>query len=167
MTDLSARQTVEALYLAHHGWLRGWFRRRLGDAFESADLAHDTFLRLMTSRRVHALRDEPRALITHIAKGLLVDHWRRRDVEQAYLDALALVPEAVAPSPEAGLLIVEALLRVDALLDSLPVFTRDVFLMAQLDGMTLREIAQQTGKPAITVRRHIHRALMACMLAAE
>jgi len=155
--------TIETLYSHHHGWLKTWLSRKLGNSFDAADLAQDTFIRLMTSQRIAALGNEPRALITHIAKGLLIDHWRRRQVQQAYLDALAQVPEHHAPSPETSLIIVETLCAIDAMLCSLPARTRELFLMAQLDGLTLKEISTRTQMPVITIRRHITRALVACM----
>lgn len=159
-----ATQQVHALYSDHHGWLYGWLHRKLGNACDAADLAHDTFLRMIASRRLSAqFGDEPRALLTHIAKGLVIDHWRRQNVERTYLDALAHLPEPEAPSPETRLLIIEALMRIDAMLASLPARTREVFLLAQLDGLTLQQIAAHTQTPVITVRRHIHKALTACM----
>lgn len=159
-----ATQQVHTLYSDHHGWLYGWLRRKLGNACDAADLAHDTFLRVIASRRLSAqFGDEPRALLTHIAKGLVIDHWRRQNVERTYLDALAHLPEPEAPSPETRLLIIEALMRIDAMLASLPARTREVFLLAQLDGLTLQQIAAHTQTPVITVRRHIHKALTACM----
>lgn len=157
---------VEQLYRHHHGWLQSWLHRKLGNSGDAADLAQDTFLRLMAARRPPVLREEPRALITHIAKGLLVDHWRRRAVQQAYLDAIAHLPEPQVPPPETGLIIVQTLVAIDAMLQRLPAATRDMFLLAQLDGLTLQEIAEQTGKPVITVRRHLRKALMACMAVA-
>ncbi|MNT50190.1 putative RNA polymerase sigma factor FecI [compost metagenome] len=123
-------------------------------------------MRLMAARRPPVLREEPRALITHIAKGLLVDHWRRRAVQQAYLDAIAHLPEPQVPPPETGLIIVQTLVAIDAMLQRLPAATRDMFLLAQLDGLTLQEISEQTGRPVITVRRHLRKALMACMAVA-
>ncbi|MDR1935863.1 MAG: sigma-70 family RNA polymerase sigma factor [Candidatus Accumulibacter sp.] len=151
-------------YADHHGWLHGWLRRRLGNTGDAADLAHDTFLRLIASRRLPAQAgDQPRALLTHIAKGLVIDHWRRQDVERAYLDALAHLPAAEVPSPEARLLIIEALLRIDAMLARLPGRSREIFLLAQVDGLTLQQIAAHTRTPLITVRRHIQKALLACM----
>ncbi|MBO1112213.1 sigma-70 family RNA polymerase sigma factor [Bordetella petrii] len=162
-----ATQQVHTLYTNHHGWLYGWLRRKLGNACDAADLAHDTFVRVMVSRRLPAqLGEEPRALLTHIAKGLVIDHWRRQDVERAYLEAVAYLPEPEVPSPETRLLIIEALMRIDAMLTSLPARTREVFLLAQLDGLTLHQIAERTRIPVITVRRHIHKALMACMAVA-
>ncbi len=164
MSSASSSATlIEALYSAHHGWLLAWLRRRLGDAFDAADIAHDTFLRLMQSSRIANLGDEPRAFLTHMAKGLVADHWRRREVERAYLEAVAHLPEREAPSPEARMLIVEALLRIEAMLSGLPARTREVFLMAQFDELTLQQISERMAMPVITVRRHIRRALVACM----
>lgn len=160
-----ATQQIESLYTDHHGWLYGWLRRKLGNAGDAADLAQDTFLRIMATRRLQ-LGDQPRALLAHIAKGLVVDHWRRQEVERAYLEAIAQRPEPRASSPEARLLIIEALTRIDAMLAGLPARTREVFLLAQLDGLTLRQISERTQTPLITVRRHIHKALLACMAAA-
>lgn len=85
--ESSSASRLETLYCDHHGWLYGWLRRKLGNTQDAADLAHDTFIRLVTSRRFHSLNDEPRALLAHIAKGLMIDHWRRQDVEAACLTA--------------------------------------------------------------------------------
>ncbi|ATE59653.1 sigma-70 family RNA polymerase sigma factor [Thauera sinica] len=160
--EAAIQQQVHAWYSDHHGWLQGWLRRKLGDAQHAADLAHDTFLRVIAGRR-ESLGEEPRALLTHIARGLVIDHWRRQEVERAYLEAVAHLPEPEAPSPESRLLIIEALLRIDAMLASLSGRTREIFLLAQLDGLTLQQIAERTQMPVITVRRHIHKALVACM----
>ncbi|MCD2511453.1 sigma-70 family RNA polymerase sigma factor [Comamonas endophytica] len=156
---------IEALYNNHHSWLLSWLRRRLGDAGDAADLAHDTFLKLLASSRGAALGDEPRAFLTHVAKGLVIDLWRRRELERAYLEAIAHLPQAHAPSPETQMLVVEALLQIDRLLAGLAPRTREIFLLAQLDGLTLQQIAGQMAMPVITVRRHIHKALVTCMSA--
>ena len=87
---LASSDAVHLLYRAHHGWLHGWLRAKLGNAFDAADLAQDTFLRVLRHRHeLDALR-EPRAYLTTIAKRLLMNHHRRRSVEQAYLEALAI-----------------------------------------------------------------------------
>jgi RNA polymerase sigma-70 factor (ECF subfamily) len=159
-----ATQQVHILYTNHHGWLYGWLRRKLGNACDAADLAHDTFVRIMVARRLPAqLGEEPRALLTHIAKGLVIDHWRRQDVERAYLDALVHLPEPEVLSPEMRLLILEALYRVEAMLRSLPVRTRSIFLLAQLDGLTYQQIADELGTSLITVKRHMRNAYAACL----
>lgn len=162
--DTIAAQKFHTLYTDHHSWLYGWLRRKLGNTCDAADLAHDTFLRLMVSRRLPTqLGEEPRALLTHIAKGLVIDHWRRQDIENAYLEALAHLPAPEMPSPEARLLILEALCRVEAMLRSLPPRTREIFLLAQLDGLTYQQIADKLATSLITVKRHMRSAFAACL----
>lgn len=154
--------SIAHIYGAHHGWLVGWLRRHLGCAHQAADLAQDTFLRLLGQRRALDM-SQPRALLTHIAKGLVVDHWRRQDVERAYLEAIAHLPEPQAPSPEARLLILEALYRIEAMLRSMSVKTAEIFLLSQLDGLTYPQIASQLGIALVTVKRHMRAGFVACM----
>lgn len=66
----------------------------------------------------------------------MVDHWRRQDVERAYIEALACLLEAGTPSLESQYLIIEALTRIDRMLSEVPSKSRKMFLLAQLDGIT-------------------------------
>jgi RNA polymerase sigma-70 factor (ECF subfamily) len=94
----------------------------------------------------------------------LINHWRRRQIEQAYLDALALQPEPVAPSPESQALIVETLLQVDAMLAQLPAKVRSAFLMSQLQGMTYAAIAIELGVSERMVKKYMAQAMLHCLL---
>lgn len=44
-SERAIERNVERLYLAHHGWLKGWLRRRPGEHADAEDLAQDTSLR--------------------------------------------------------------------------------------------------------------------------
>lgn len=164
-SDFLPADTVTELYRDHHGWLSIWLRKRLGNSFDAADLAHDTFVRLMAGRRKDGAGPEPRALLTHIAKGLVVDHWRRRALEDAYLAAVARLPAPEAPSPEVRALILDTLHAIDASLRCLPAKTREIFLLSQFDGMAYADIAQVQGVSLATVKRHMQKALTACLVA--
>lgn len=72
----SQREQVGALYHNHHGWLHAWLRRRLGDAHHAADLAHDTYLRVIVSGRTPS-EAQARPHLLQIAKGLVIDRHRR------------------------------------------------------------------------------------------
>lgn len=157
----SSRAYVESLYTAHHGWLVGRLRKQLGCAFDAADLAQSTFVRVLTAPRPDPLR-EPRAYLTTIARNLLVNLVRRRAIERACLDALAALPEPVAPSPEERLALLETLVEIDRRLDGLPVAAKQAFLMAQLEGLGHEAIAQALGISVSTVKRHLARAALRC-----
>lgn len=151
----------QAIYRNHHGWLVNLLWRRLGNADNAADLAQDTFARLLTASDVGSLR-EPRAYLTTIASRLTANHYRRLALERAYLDALALMPEASSPSPETQALVVEALTAVSAVLDKLPERVRDIFLLAQLDGLAYKDIAATLGITVNVVQKAMTRALLHC-----
>ncbi len=155
---------VQQLYRHHHHWLKGWLRNKLGCTSRAEDLAHDTFMRLLARDETVELR-EPRAFLTTVAHRVLFNHYRREQVERAYLDALAVLPETAVPSPEERVLLLEALCEIDSLLDGLPVPVRRAFLYAQLDGLGHAEIAERLAISVSTVKRHLVRAMAQCYFA--
>lgn len=156
-------QPIADLYRDYHGWLRTWIRRRLNSE-EACDLAQDVFVRVMVQRNTVELR-EPKAYLSSIARNLLVDTFRHRSIEQAYADTLALKAElAQAPSPEEHQQIIQMLLEIDRLLDSLGQRPREIFLKVQLDGLSMSEVGRQMGLSGNTVRKHFIRAMAKCLL---
>lgn len=152
---------IQSLYVAHHGWLQGWLHRKLGNAFDAADLAQDTFLKVLTVKGMDQVQ-EPRAFLTTIARNLLINQVRRRAIEQSYLDALAAMPEPVAPPPEVRLMMLETLVEIDRRLGTLPALAKQAFLLAQLEGLGQTEIAAELGISASTVKRYLAKAAMRC-----
>lgn len=161
----SAPSPAHVLYSDHHGWLLAWLRKKLGSPSDAADLAHDTFVRILARDDVGSLR-EPRAFLLTVAQGVMSNFLRRRTLEQAYLDALAALPERYHPGPEARALVLEALLEIDRLLDGLPRRAKRIFLMAQVDGMTQAAIAEELRLSLPTVRRDLVGAIAHCSFAA-
>ena len=154
------------LYHTHNGWLKTWLRARLGNSSDAADLAQDTFLRVLTARNVDAIR-EPRTYLSSIARALMIDRFRRRAVEQAYLDVLALRPEALDISPETRLLILETLTAVDAMLDEMGPRTRTIFLAVQLEGLSYVATAERLAVSVTTVKKHMIRAMSQGLMLVE
>ncbi len=152
---------VESMYVEHHGWLVSRLRRKLGCAFDAADLAQSAFLRVLTAPGVEQVK-EPRAFLTTIANHLLINQVRRRAIEQAYLDALATLPEQFAPPPEARLMVLETLVKIDRRLNGLPSLAKQAFLLAQLEGLNHSEIAAELAISVSTVKRHLAKAAMRC-----
>ncbi|WP_282396771.1 sigma-70 family RNA polymerase sigma factor [Pseudomonas sp. PS01298] len=158
--------TLHQLYSEHNSWLKGWLRVRLGNAADASDLAQDTFVRVMTARQTTPIR-EPRGYLSAIARSLLIDKSRRRAIEQAYLQALALRPEPVEVSPEVRLSIIEMLVSIDTLLDGLGTRTREIFLAVQLEGLNYVAAGERFGVSVTTVKNHLVRAMTQCLLLVE
>lgn len=160
-SDLPLKQQIETLYVHHHGWLRAWLRKKLGNACDAADLAHDTYVRVMGTGTVPPV-DESRRFLTHVAKGLVIDLYRRRRIEAAYLEAIAQLPALAAPSEETRALAIEALVEIDTLLHQLPAKVRAALLMRRLDGMSYRDIGARLGVSVSSVEKYIAAGLLAC-----
>jgi len=152
------------LFTEHHPWLLDRLRKRLRNAPEAEDVSAETFLRVLVYGRLRAI-DEPRAYLTTVAKNILAQLWRRRDLEQAWIASAALAPEAHALSPEERAVLLETLDRIACAIEDLPVKARTAFLLSQLDGLTYAEIAQQIGMSERMVRRYMADGMRCCMLA--
>ena len=159
--ELALQQQVSSLYTDHHHWLRGLLRRKLGNAFDAADLAYDVYLHLMKTGRMPPA-GESRRHLTQIANGMVIDLYRRRQIEAAYLEVLALVPEALAPSEEERALVIEALTEIDAVLHQLPAKARKALLLCKLDGLSYRNIATELQVSVSSVEKYIAAGLLAC-----
>ena len=169
MTDLAVppASTLDGFYRDHRSWLENWLRRRLGNAWDAADLSQDTFLRLLATVPSDSLADlrQPRAYLVTVGKRLLINHYQRRSLEQAYLAALALLPEQEVPSPEQRWILLQTLQALDELLDGLPTAVRRAFLWSQLEGLTYADIAQRLAVSERTVKRYMAQAYAHCLLA--
>jgi len=113
-------------------------------------------------RRMAGQLAQPRAYLRTIARGLVIDLWRHRDIERAWLETLAELPEEQALSPETSLLALEALVAIDRLLDQLRPIVRRAFLLAQLEGLKCPAIARELGVSVASVERYIAQAMRHC-----
>ncbi len=158
----STQSTTESLYRAHHLWLRGWLHKKLGCGQQAAELAQDTFLKLLIRP---CNPEQPQAYLLTIARRLVFESWRRRDLERAWLAELAHMPEHVIPSEEERAIWLETLLAIDALLDGLSANARRAFLLSQLEGYTYADIADELGVSVSRVRQYMTQALTRCYAA--
>lgn len=152
---------LQQLYRRHQPWLTGWLQRRMGCGASAADLAQDTFIKVLLARQANHVC-EPRAFLTAIARRLLSNHYRRQRVERAYLEALTALPEHVVPSEEMRALALETLLELDRRLASVPRRARQVFVLSQLEGCSHAEIASKLGISIASVKRDLTRAAFCC-----
>jgi RNA polymerase sigma-19 factor, ECF subfamily len=152
---------IATLYADHHAWLRDWLRRRNGCAQRAADLAQDTFCRLLEWPEL-TLSDHPRRYLATVARRLLIDDSRRTRAELSFLEAWALLADDAAPSPERIATAIDELAAIAKLLDGLPAKPRRAFLLSRLDGLGYREIAADLGVSTSMVKQYIARVLSHC-----
>lgn len=155
---------VHILYSDHHDWLFGWLRKKLGCAHNAADVAHDTFMRIIASRDALLGVEQPRAWLTTTAKRLLIDRARRQALEQAWLAEMALLADSLPfhPSPDETLMALEALDQIGAALQGVSAKAREAFLLHYLDQQTHAAIATRLGVSVRMVQKYLVQSLLAC-----
>ncbi|MBG6240861.1 MAG: sigma-70 family RNA polymerase sigma factor [Candidatus Symbiopectobacterium sp. Dall1.0] len=161
-TDPVESLAVQRIYHEHHVWLQAWLRRRLGCSQQAADLAQDTFVRLVSTQQATQLR-EPRAWLTTVAHGLVVNFWRRRDIENAYLQVLAEQQLETEPSLEQHAIIIDTLLEIDRMISTLSAKARQAFLWVHIDGLTYQQVADHLGVSDRMVKKYMAQAMFACL----
>lgn len=154
---------LATLYQQQHRWLQQWLWRRLNCSQSAADLAQDTFLRLLAKNQAIEVQ-APRSFLAKVAQSVLSNHFRRQKLERAYFQALALLPEESAPSAETQWILLETLTALDEVLSRLALPVRQAFLWSQLDGLSHGEIAERLGASIATVKRYIIKAGAQCIL---
>lgn len=161
--DFALRSAVHDLYSSHSSWLRGWLRKRLDNHSDAADLVQDTFVRVIKARQATEIR-QPRQYLSTVAKGLVIDLFRRRALEHSYLEALAALPEDAYPSQETQAIVLETLMEIDRMLDSLGDKVRQTFILSQFEGLSYPKIAERQGISLRTVNNHMAKAIEHCCL---
>lgn len=160
------KQPISDLYVNHHSWLYQWLKRRLNHSEDAADLAQDTFLRIL-KRQDSYYYDQPRALLTTVAKGILINWYQRKAIEKSYLEVLSTQPQCDEITPEQRLEAIEALCLIHQLLNKLSLRQRQVFIWSQLEGLAQQEIANRLGISTRTVMRDVVSVLAQCLAIME
>ncbi|PHK95266.1 RNA polymerase subunit sigma [Pseudoroseomonas rhizosphaerae] len=150
------------LYLSHHGWLVSWLRGRVRCQDKACDLVQDLFCKLLERPPVTAI-EKPRAFLATSAIRLLIDQKRRLAIEQAYVQALAILrDDDTAATPLQVCEAVEALTAIARMLETLAEKPRRAFLMNRLDGLGHAEIGERLGVSSSTVKQYVAAALVHC-----
>ncbi|SSY79924.1 sigma-70 family RNA polymerase sigma factor [Alcaligenes faecalis] len=165
LSGVYSAESVESLYCDHHSWLQRWLHHRLGGADQAADLAQDTFVRLLSSRSrwQFASPGEARAYLRKTAQNLCINLWRRQEIEQAWLDILATTPENFYPSAERQAMILQALEEISAMLSSLSPKAAKAFTLAVICEMTDDEVGAEMGISGRMVRKYVAQAMLGCI----
>ncbi|GAA4216920.1 RNA polymerase sigma factor [Sphingomonas endophytica] len=153
--------TAEEIFRLHYDWLRRWLRPRTRLSDHVDEVAAETMVRIVRVVGQQAIR-EPRAIMTVIARRLLLDLNDKDALRRHYEAAIAHLPPALEPSAEERMIILEALQRIEHVLKPLSVKTRSALLLSHVDGLRHAEIAQRLGLSVSMIRRHIATAMRAC-----
>jgi RNA polymerase sigma-19 factor, ECF subfamily len=160
----SSELPISIVYKSHHTWLFSWLNKKLGCPHNAADIAQDTFLRLLLKHEALQDLSTPRIFLIRIAKGLIIDQWRKQVLEQRYLEALSASGDEFYASQEVQAIVIETLLRIDAMLNRLNPKAKQAFLLSQIHGFNYKEIADIVGVSERMIKKYMATSMMHCLL---
>jgi RNA polymerase sigma-70 factor (ECF subfamily) len=140
--------------------------RKVRDPDVAADLAQESYARVLTMERAGQPILEPRALLKKVALHLKIDLDRRADIRRH--DDIDDLPEPEIPAlpahqqPEeiyASSQAAEAYVRA---IEQLPERCREAFSLYAFDDLSNKEIAAQMGISLSMVNQYISRGKLAC-----
>jgi RNA polymerase sigma-70 factor, ECF subfamily len=149
---------VAEVYDAHHGAVRAFAKRLLGDATTAEDLVHEVFVSLPRAmqnfRAGAALRTFLISIAVNHARHYVRSAQRRRKAMTAYGSLEREPPrdpEHEARRKELANLLTQAL-------DRLPIEQRVAFVLCEVEERTSGEAAQIVGAPEATLRTRLFHA---------
>lgn len=155
---------LAAHVLPHEAGLRAWLRKARHADFDIDDIVQETYTRLVQVNDVSAVTNA-RAYVYRTAHSVVMDRLRRKQVvsfvAHTEIEAMASAIEELTPEDHArGRRELRELLDV---VDELPAKTRRIFMLARVQGMSLRAVSQQTAIPESTVEKHVAKAMLHLM----
>jgi RNA polymerase sigma factor (sigma-70 family) len=153
------------------GRLRNFIRRRVADEADAEDILQDVFYELIEAYRLMKPIEQVGAWLYRVARNRIIDAFRKKkpqpflhekDPDAEGGDMLSL--EELLPSPDAGPEATYArsilLEELDAALDELSEEQREVFLAHEFEGLSFKEISEETGVGVNTLLSRKHHAVL-------
>jgi RNA polymerase sigma-70 factor (ECF subfamily) len=127
---------TERLWRDHHGELRSFLRRRVGDPELAEDLLQIVFVKAHAGLGALADAERVRPWLYRIARNAAIDHHRTRRIGEPLPEDLPEAPASEGLEPGTGL---DRCVR--PLIDQMPDRYREALLLADIEGLPLREVA--------------------------
>lgn len=146
---------VGAAWQAHGEEIRGFLRRRLGDAHAADDVLQDVFFKAMRQGQAFCKLDDPRAWLFKVARNALVDRLRTTHPAEP-IEPLAEALPAHETEPVSA---VDALTGcLQRVLGELSPADADVLRACDIQGQTQADYAQSHGLSLPAVKSRLLRS---------
>ena len=164
MSGREARTKIAQLFADHRGRLQKYLRARLANPDDAAELAQETYLRLLRVKRADLIR-HPQAYLFRIAHNLLHELYTGRqmriDVEvdaDVELDTL----ESSEPSPDEMAILAGRRALIERAVTELPAKCRLALTLHWREGLTQKEIAERMNLSRQMVQKYLANGLAHC-----
>ena len=156
----SPADDLQEAYSQHRDVVARFVARQTSDPTTVDDCVQDVFERLMRSG-VPGPIGSWRALLLRVARSVLVDRARRQQARRAALHApLELAGPLEDPTPFVDIIIArDRLARLKVAVLALDPLERDIVLLARIEGLSHKAIANRLGIDPVRVSRILYRTI--------
>ncbi len=150
----------------YHRELLNFLTRRVRDRDMAADLAQESYARVLAACSSGEAVLDMRALLYRTARNLVVDQYRRARLRRH--DDLDALPETLHPpaprhlQPEEALASRQVTRAYVATIEALPARCREAFVLHVFGELSHAQIARRMGISVSMVEKHIVRGMVAC-----
>lgn len=150
--------------------LLNFLARAVDDRHAAADLAQESYVRVLALQQSGQQVTEPRALLYRVARNLVIDQHRRGAVRSHDSDgaddeadgSLAMLAAPDVFEPETAAISSQGVEAMLAAIAELPLRCREAFILHKFDGLSQATVARQMDISVTMVERHIKLAMQAC-----
>lgn len=150
---------ITATVLRERAPLGNFIRRRVGNPSDADDVLQDVLFEFVEAYHLPAPIERAGAWLFRVARNRIIDLFRKKRErsldgmaeEQSGEHRLDLLLPAPDGSPEAAYARSVLMTELQSALDELPPEQRDVFVAHELDGLSFKEMASQSGLPVNTL----------------
>lgn len=152
----------------YHRELLNFLTRQVKDRDTAADLAQESYVRVLSAQSSGHTVMDPRALLYRTARNLIIDQHRRNEVRRH--EDLGAIPEEQHPpaplhlQPEEAMASAQVIRAYVATIEALPPRCREAFVLHVFDELSHAQIAQHMGISVSMVEKHMVRGMVACKL---
>ncbi|WP_254424147.1 RNA polymerase sigma factor [Thalassospira marina] len=155
-----AHWDINQLFRKYQVRLRHFVQKRKLAWYTADDIVQDTFLRIVATPTLPDVK-YAQSYLYRTAQNLVVDHFRRERILKFVPDAEKSLEFMASddPLPDQIAWSRQELRQLQAAINKLPSPTREVFVLARLEGKTYVEIGEKLGIPPQTAFSRMVRAL--------
>jgi len=167
----SKNSQIESLVIEHQSRLKSFINKRVPNKEDAEDILQDVFYQLVKAAEdtVNPI-EQVTAWLYRVARNIIINKSKKKQEEELPMyqsdedgDVLIEFSEVLFnddnPTPETEYLRSLTWELLESALSELPAEQREIFELTELEGLSVKEIAQTTGVPVNTLLSRKHYAI--------
>ena len=152
-------RAFDALYELYSARLYNFIMKiSKGDTYMAEEIVQRVFVKIWEERNGLEPQKSFNAYICTIAKNMLLNEYKHQMVEFVYQDYILRTNQEESNEGEDVIEYKFLEKYLDTLIDKLTPARREVYIMSRIDKLTVKEIAQKSGKSEKTIEKQLSEA---------